>query len=124
MTEFARFDAKMEQTFHEFTVEIPNNFKKELSTTLLSKIVTRTPVDTGRARGGWIVGIGNSSIREGSLDRSGIPTINRGSAVIDRANINDRIFISNKVPYIRRLERGHSRQAPRGFVALSIAELS
>ncbi len=35
----------------------------------------------------------------------------------------DTIWISNNLPYIVKLEEGHSQQAPQGMVALSIAEV-
>lgn len=56
-----------------------------------SQVVPRTPKDTGRARQGWKV----------------------------RKGFNKQI--ENTVPYIGALERGRSRQAPRGFVKQSIS---
>jgi hypothetical protein len=35
----------------------------------------------------------------------------------------DEIWISNNLPYIVELEKGHSKQAPQGMVALSIGEV-
>lgn len=56
-----------------------------------SQVIPRTPIDTGRARRGW-------QVRKGITKR-----------------------IENNVPYIGALERGRSRQAPRGFVKQSIS---
>lgn len=62
-------------------------FQRSVATTFKSEVVPRTPIDTGRARAGW---------KQRQLGRQQI--------------------IENQVPYIERLERGYSRQAPRGFV--------
>ena len=64
-----------------------DQFSQFVADTFRSEVVPRTPIDTGRARRGW---------QQRQLGRQQI--------------------IENQVPYIDRLERGYSRQAPRGFV--------
>lgn len=60
---------------------------------IFEKIVSRTPVDTGKARDSW------------TLKDEG-----------------DAFVVENDVPYIGALERGHSKQAPGGMVAITLAE--
>lgn len=64
-----------------------SRFTKTVATTFKNEVVPRTPIDTGRARRGW-----------------------------KQRQLGNTQIIDNQVPYIERLERGYSRQAPRGFV--------
>ena len=59
-----------------------------------AEVQVRTPVDTGEARKGW-----------------------------KRAVVGDYIYWTNGVDYIRRLEYGHSKQAPNGMVRITLADL-
>lgn len=62
-----------------------------LADTLQSEIKSRTPIDKGRARRGW-----------------------------QQRSQSSSTSVENRVPYIERLEKGYSKQAPRGFVNQSI----
>jgi len=88
------------------------------------RIVKRTPVDTGRARGNWNIGLGqpDRTLTE-TVDKSGEATVARGAAMIHQAGLDRTLYITNSVPYIVPLEHGHSRQAPAGMVAVTVAEL-
>ncbi len=90
---------------------------------IFTGVVKRTPVDTGRARSGWQIAIGE------------IPTGNPPSSMaapsisFDRRRLNfvpgvsgiETVFIVNNVDYIVFLEAGHSRQSPHGMVAVTMA---
>jgi len=79
--------------------------------------VLATPVDTGRARGNWLVGLNFPVEAEAeSEDRGGGSTIAAGNADIARARAVDDIWLSNNLPYITKLNEGSSFQAPVGFV--------
>lgn len=67
----------------------------EMSKDLTNELRKTTPVDTGRARRGW------SRKLTGSMGAR----------------------ISNKVPYISFLEKGHSQQAPKGMITPSINKI-
>lgn len=75
-----------------------------------------TPVDTGRARAGWLITVNTPSdevLPEGKYTYSAvIPDV-------PAITINDRYFIANNTPYIGRLNNGYSRQAPARFVELA-----
>jgi len=68
-----------------------------------------TPVDTGRARSNWHLDIGAPTVK--LLEPGGDLDPNTSGYTIQKT-----IFISNNLPYIRRLNEGHSQQAPAGFV--------
>lgn len=116
----------------------------------LKRVVLRTPTDTGLAKGNWQVGIGKMGT--GVLkrkDKTGQVTIAAGTARILKAPNFPYISIYNNLPYIAVLEfggfvpanpgpskdkregrfgrilvrKGYSVQAPRGMVAITVAEL-
>jgi len=77
----------------------------------LTRLILSTPVDSGLARGNWQVSFDMPS--QGFIDRhdaSGNLTIADGTGVINRASSDVTLYITNSLPYIRRLEFGHSKQ--------------
>jgi hypothetical protein len=90
-----------------------------------SGAVNGTPVDLGRARGNWQIGIG--AVPAGLIsaeDKQGAATITRESAKVLadalRQNPFQLLWITNNVPYIERLEDGWSKQAPDGWIRLAV----
>ena len=69
---------------------------KKVSFDVFGRIIRRTPVDTGRLKGNWQI---TSNIKLGK-----------------------RVFISNNLPYAKRIEDGYSKQAPMGMVKVTVAE--
>lgn len=87
-----------------------------------SRVILKTPVDTGRARGNWQVAIG--AIPTGTLvinDKAGTATIAKVQAASLGLKAGDVIYLVNNLPYARRLEYGWSKQAPGGMVRIAIA---
>lgn len=88
---------------------------------LLSRVVLITPVDTGRARAGWSVGV--NSVPSGTLaetDKTGSRVINKAKSIIKQVTGGDVVWIVNGVSYVLYLERGSSSQAPAGMVAVTL----
>lgn len=79
-----------------------------------------TPVDTGRARGNWQIGIGNDPTSE--LERKGYAG-GEELQKLDNLESEETIYISNNLSYIRRLEYGWSKQAPQGMVGVTVSHL-
>ena len=100
-----------------------NKLARATAFNLLTGIVKKTPVDTGRARGNWQLNINNpiSSISD-EKSQSGAAAINKGAAVIGKAkDIEFPVFwLTNNLPYIGRLNNGYSQQAPAKFVETEI----
>jgi hypothetical protein len=90
----------------------------------LRRLVMKTPVKTGRARGNWQVSIGKDtdSILD-VTDKTGGPTILRGTAPVLGLRQLITCYITNNVEYIEALEKGHSQQAPAGMLAVTYEEL-
>lgn len=92
---------------------------------VLTGVVMRTPVDTGRARGNWNTAIGGPSGRVdmNARDPAGAGSVARGAAVIATHREFQQIVLDNNLPYIGRLNDGWSKQAPRMYVEQVIAGL-
>jgi len=79
----------------------------------------------GRAKGNWIVSL--NSYPEGyseTRDETGQATLTKGMESLAKLTIGDVIYITNNLPYIEELEKGHSRsQAPHGMVAVTLHEV-
>lgn len=77
-----------------------------------------TPVNTGRARGNWQIGIGKDPTEE--LERYG-DSSSEELPKLDTCHKDETIYIANNLPYIQALEYGHSQQAPQGMVGVTMA---
>lgn len=111
----------------DFSRSIPQKalvLQKQIVLEALRRLIEKTPVDTGRARGNWQVTIGRPA--GGSLDQTdadGQETITAGLAVLAGLKDEQIVWTSNNVDYIEDLEHGHSRQAPHGMLAVTVQEL-
>lgn len=97
-----------------------------------STVVMGTPVDTGRARSNWQVEIGKPA--QGVVDAH-VPgkegatagpnaqmALALGAAAISTYKGGETIHLTNNLPYIGALNRGHSAQAPVGFVESAVLD--
>lgn len=75
----------------------------------------------GRARGNWQCSLDSPNTNEiDRIDANGSAAIDEVIATVKSGHIN---YLSNNVPYIRRLEYDqppHSSQAPQGMVRISL----
>ena len=88
-----------------------------------------TPIDTGWARANWAPSIGAPNLGPAPRPPDGGASVGPQAAA-SAAGVAELaatyrlrrgpVFISNHVPYIERLNAGHSRQAPPGFVQAAI----
>ena len=102
---------------------------------LLRGVVLKTPVDTGRARANWMASVdtpvsgtknfegdAGSGIQAPNESSGSVASIALGQQAVKQAT--GRVFwLSNNLPYIERLEYGHSKQSPQGMVRLTINEV-
>ena len=96
---------------------------RKIALEMFSRIILRSPVDTGRFRANWQVAIG--SVPTGTLeleDKTGTATISKVQAATLSLNAGERITFVNNLPYAQRLEDGYSTQAPRGMVMLTVQD--
>tara|TARA_R110002167_G_scaffold154560_2_gene348784 strand:- start:193 stop:576 length:384 start_codon:yes stop_codon:yes gene_type:complete len=102
--------------FTKKTNRITEQVFKGTVISLFSKVVLRTPVDTGRLSQSWRPTLNKPSQ---SLSSSGSKGI---EAVVAKAKVGDSIFLVNNLPYAQKIESGSSKQAPAGMVAITVAE--
>ena len=115
------FTASLRRNGKKLTEDDLVLFHKKVSLDALGRVVEKTPVDTGRARANWQVGIDNAP--EGEVPIGTDPRGN-GLAALTALRPNRVVYISNNVEYIVPLEEGSSNQAPNGMVAVTLEELS
>ncbi len=114
--------------------------QKKIVLMALRRVVEMTPVDTGRARGGWLVSINAPSpekvedfkraqfaageeTEHPTLNELGQEVVTKGLAILKTLKPFQVVWITNNVDYIEFLEEGHSKQAPAGMVAITVAEI-
>lgn len=90
---------------------------------LLTGLIKKTPVDTGRARGNWFLSIG-SPIKKEDNSRRAPEATSEGITVSERIEPTDTAYITNNLPYIERLNEGHSEQAPAKFIEMEILRVT
>lgn len=85
---------------------------------LFSRVILRSPVDTGRFRSNW-----NVDQRTQHFDVEGAEmTVSRMAGAVEQAGAGRVTSFINALPYAERLEFGHSKQAPQGMVRVTALE--
>ncbi len=89
-----------------------------------SRLIIRSPVDTGRFRGNWMIAVGTepTGMDLNRFDKSGSETIAKGFDVSGKFQLGDTIMIRNNLAYAVPLEYGWSKQAPAGMVRITSGE--
>lgn len=96
---------------------------RKIALEMFSRVILRSPVDTGRFRANWQVAIG--AVPSGTIaltDKSGQAAISNVQAIALGLDSGDIITLVNNLPYAQRLEEGYSAQAPAGMVALTVQQ--
>ena len=106
---------------------VPDNADKlvrKVSLAVDATVVLSTPVDTGRARSNWQVECNSPNETTNQIeDPSGRVAIESGKAKIagyKGGTPQAAVYITNNLPYIGKLNNGHSAQAPAGYVEKAI----
>lgn len=127
----------------EYTEELPRRVLpmalRAMALEFVSRAVKLTPVDTGRARGGWISFIeaetplpAETLVRDtsrvaGSSEKVTGAQISKGRSESDHTtDLNGKdqyVEVINGVPYIVQLEFGSSDQNPTGMVRVAFREM-
>ena len=103
-----------------------NRIKKKAATVIVRDLIMVTPVDKSTALSNWLATNGaasNRTIKAHSLGSAGSTrgasvssALSNAMAIIAKAKPGVPIFLTNNLPYIRRLNDGYSKQQPAGFV--------
>lgn len=102
-----------------------NEAKKHVLIEIATDLAYSTPVDTSQALSNWQGAIGGPNAVERpafNVGKLGSTRASSAGAMIEEVKSSiaavkpgSPLFLSNVLPYIRRLDQGYSRQAPRGF---------
>lgn len=86
--------------------------------TCLSELKVATPIRTGRARYGYYCSKGKPFPKLPEKHDGMYPELDVEARMRDigQFTIKDKLYITNNLPYISRLNRGWSKQAPARFV--------
>lgn len=119
---------------------------KKVALDMFKSVIMKTPVDTGRARSNWMVGINRIPQETGMGIVSQGGAISKMHADVDAAKLGDAVALANSVAYIGTLEYGgypktvkygsegkngmrqiksvggFSHQAPNGMVRITVEE--
>jgi hypothetical protein len=83
------------------------------------RVISRTPIDTGRAKSNWNYGLQTPDIH--TTQATGTRTLNGIEDLPAKAG-GFVHYVTNSLAYINALEDGHSKQAPQGMVKLTALE--
>ena len=111
---------------------------------ITSRVIMKTPVDTGRARGSWTPALDVIPGGREAIDKSGTAPLMEADSVLVQFRLGQTFYLINSVPYIMALEYGRfpqnptgggktrsgksktvggfSRQAPKGMVRVTLSE--
>lgn len=97
---------------------------------IVGDLAYKTPVDTSQALSNWQVTLDSPAAStiaphfpgsQGSTYRaSAAETLANAKAVLQNKKPGQAIYITNNLPYIKRLNDGYSAQAPAGFVERAV----
>lgn len=130
-TNVREFNLELEQFLGRQLPTMAQQAHKKITMDVLAGVVRKSPVDTGRFRGNWQVGVEAAPVVE--LDRKdpqpygsepGTDVINSAQAAVGAIRPYGVSFVVNNLPYAERLENGWSKQAPSGMVALTLQEIA
>jgi len=94
---------------------------RRVSLDMFKRVVNKSPVDTGRFKSSFVVGINSIPTEDpGTLDKEA--AIRRINATVPQMKVGDQITLMSNLAYANRLEFGHSQQAPGGMVRLTAIE--
>ncbi len=110
-----------------------NEHTKQLAIAIVDAVAEHTPVDTGRARSNWQVGIGKGKNNEIEPHAPGhklgrgetanlAATMNAARAALEPYKGGD-IVITNNVHYMEKLDKGspYTQQSPGDFIGVAMA---
>jgi hypothetical protein len=86
-------------------------------------IIKASPVDTGRFRGNWQASFGSpkgGKLQRKDKSKDGANTADLADKVIANIEMGQTFYLTNNLPYARRLEYGYSKQAPSGMLRINL----
>jgi hypothetical protein len=127
------------RSFGDKAIENSETVVRKTALDILRRVVRRTPVGNpslwqnpssappgytgGRARANWQATIGTPA--QGTIESTDQGRAMRNAPTVLRRIRGDvSVYLTNNLPYITELETGHSQQAPRGMVRVTLREFN
>lgn len=93
---------------------------RKITIDITRDIVRATPVDTGLARSSYFFGPVRVSTVGKDMSKNGSPSNQRAQEFASTLKAGGVFYITNNLPYIMKLEFGHSKQAPAGMARRTV----
>lgn len=127
MSNVTKFNVELDRASKKIHGDL-NKFYRQVCLEVLKRIVLRTPVDSGRARGNWQTEIGraasSSLLVEGSRGTMADLAISAGMTKLAQIPPFSIVHITNNVEYLYYLEyEKRSQQFPEGMVEITLTEM-
>jgi len=112
---------------------------RKIALELETRVILKTPVDTGMLRNRWSVSLNSIDNAEYGADKTGQESISRALGELSSFKLGDTIWITNNLPYMQNIEfglygkgksatsktiNGYSSQAPQGVIRITFKEVS
>ena len=113
--------------FKELTFERMNVLQRRVFLGISKMVIEATPVDEGRARGGWHGDVDAFTPGPDFVGSAGAATAAAMASVLGASSAHEDgqdLTLSNGVSYIRYLNAGSSKQAPAGMTDQAINAFS
>ena len=127
-TNLAQFNTALNKASEKIHKDF-KKFHKQVCLEVLKRIIYRTPVDTGRARGNWQTEIGRvaSGVLDVEGDEDSMASFAMSNGITKLADIPafSVVHITNNVAYLYYLEYDRrSPQHPEGMVEITLTEMA
>ena len=107
--------------FNNKTEKAASKIVRGAALQIFGLVVKATPVDKGRLRANWHVGInGHEQFSKLNTDKNGSKTVKEISSDVLNSKLGDVIYLTNNLPYASVIEHGDGNRTPHRMVGLSI----
>lgn len=110
-------DRELDKVSNE-TRKLINQAQRLSAMAASSELQVTTPIDTGRARGSWMITPFKGNFRD-AINGGLAPLPMLGPVPSDKI---ETLYITNGTPYIQDLNRGSSQQAPPRFIEKTLSK--
>ena len=111
---------QIDAAYKKKVVQPHENLVRKTALMAFANIGLATPVKSGRARANWNISV--DTVDGKTTDSTDQPDyVTKAMSAIANFVIGKTIYISNNLPYIKRLNDGYSKQAPANFVETGVA---
>lgn len=115
------FNAALDKFAKEVVPEAVAEVQQKILLDVAEGAILATPVDTGRARGGWQTTIGAPTEEDNNrVDSSGNAALTEARRAAQSVKPFSVVFLQNNVEYIEHLEEGTDKTPPIGMLRRSI----